>query len=78
MTVYALLSRVIICAVTGNLTTPAQTQYFPVTPEQIAACLEAAEAGAAVVHIHVRETGSGKPPMGLELYRDVIDRIPPI
>ena len=77
MSVHAPLSRVIItCAVTGNLTTPAQTQYLPITPEEIAdACLEAAEAGAAVVHIHVRDPGSGQPSMELELYRDVVDRI---
>ena len=71
------LARVVItCAVTGNLTTPAQTPHLPVTPEQIAdACLGAAEAGAAVAHIHVREPGTGKPSMELGLYQDVVERI---
>jgi uncharacterized protein (DUF849 family) len=66
----------ITCAVTGNLTTPEQTPYLPITPEQIAdACLGAAEAGAAIVHIHVREPDSGKPSMELGYYRDVVERI---
>jgi uncharacterized protein (DUF849 family) len=66
----------ITCAVTGNLTTPDQTPHLPITPEQIAdACLGAAEAGAAIVHIHVREPGSGKPSMELAYYREVVERI---
>lgn len=66
----------ITCAVTGNLTTPDQTPHLPITPEEIAnACLGAAEAGAAIVHIHVREPGSGKPSMELGYYRDVVERI---
>jgi uncharacterized protein (DUF849 family) len=66
----------ITCAVTCNLTTPEQTPHLPITPEQIAdACLGAAEAGAAIVHIHVREPGSGKPSMELGYYRDVVERI---
>ncbi len=71
------LDRVIItCAVTGNLTTPAQTPHLPITPEEIAdACLGAAEAGAAIAHIHVREPGTGKPSMELGYYREVIERI---
>lgn len=64
------------CAVTGNLTKPEQTPHLPVTPAQIAdECLAAAEAGAAAVHIHVRDPASGRPSMELELYRDVVDRI---
>jgi uncharacterized protein (DUF849 family) len=66
----------ITCAVTGNLTTPDQTPHLPITPEEIAdACLGAAEAGAAIAHIHVREPGSGKPSMELGYYRDVVERI---
>src|SRR3954469_1497372 len=70
-------SRVIItCAVTGNQTTPEMTPHLPITPEEIAdACLGAAEAGAAVAHIHVREPGSGAPSMKLEYYQDVVARI---
>ena len=66
----------ITCAVTGNLTTPDQTPHLPITPEEIAeSCLEAAEAGAAIAHIHVREPGTGRPSMELDLYREVVERI---
>ena len=66
----------ITCAVTGNLTKPEQTPYLPVTPEQIAnECLAAHEAGAAAVHIHVRDPKTGRPSMEVELYRDVVSRI---
>jgi len=67
---------ILTCAVTGNLTRPDQTPYLPVTPEQIASeCLAAAEAGAAVVHIHVRDPQTGRPSMEIDHYRDVVDRI---
>jgi uncharacterized protein (DUF849 family) len=66
----------ITCAVTGNLTTPDQTPHLPITPEEIAnACLGAGEAGAAIVHIHVRDPTSGKPSMEFGYYRDVVERI---
>ena len=66
----------ITCAVTGNLTKPEQTPHLPITPEQIAnECLEAAQAGAGAVHIHVRNPDNGKPSMEVDLYRDVVDRI---
>jgi len=70
-------SRVIItCAVTGNQTTPEMTPHLPKTPEQIAdSCLGAAEAGAAAVHIHVRDPKTGRPAMDLEYYRGVVERI---
>ncbi len=71
------LSRVMItCAITGNLTRPEQTPYLPITPQQIAeSALAAAEAGAAVVHLHVRDPATGRPSMALEHYREVVDRI---
>ena len=66
----------ITCAVTGNLTKPEQTPHLPITPEQIAdACLGAAEAGAAIAHIHVRDPAMGAPSMEIELYEDVVARI---
>jgi len=70
-------SRVIItCAVTGNQTTPEMTPHLPITPQQIAeACLGAAEAGAAAVHIHVRDPQTGRPSMDFDHYREVMDRI---
>jgi len=67
---------VITCAITGAQTTPDSTPYLPITPEQIAnSALEAARAGAAVVHIHVRDPVTGRPSMNIELYREVLDRI---
>jgi 3-dehydrocarnitine:acetyl-CoA trimethylamine transferase len=67
---------IITCAVTGNLTTPEQTPYLPITPEQIAdACLGAADAGAAIVHIHVRDPQTGRPSMLLDHYVEVVRRI---
>ncbi|WP_022723632.1 3-keto-5-aminohexanoate cleavage protein [Rhodopseudomonas sp. B29] len=73
----ALRNKIFItCAVTGNLTTPEQTPHLPITPDQIAeACLGAAEAGAAIVHIHVRDPATGRPSMELDHYRDVVARI---
>ncbi len=67
---------IITCAVTGNIVTPEQHPGLPITPEQIAtAALEAAEAGAAVAHIHVRDPETGRPSMSLDYYADVVDRI---
>ena len=67
---------IITCAVTGNITRPDQHPGLPVTPAQIAnASLEAAQAGAAAVHIHVRDPATGKPSMDVDLYREVMARI---
>jgi uncharacterized protein (DUF849 family) len=67
---------IITCAVTGNLTTPEQTPHLPVTPEQIAeACLGAADAGAAIVHIHVRDPLTARPSMLVDYYTDVVQRV---
>ncbi|WP_274626445.1 3-keto-5-aminohexanoate cleavage protein [Arvimicrobium flavum] len=67
---------IITCAVTGNLTTREHHPDLPVTPEEIAnACLEAADAGAAIAHIHVRDPETAKPSMELKHYREVVERI---
>lgn len=69
-------STILTCAVTGNLTKPEQTPHLPITPAQIAeACLEAAEAGAAAVHIHVRDPATGTPSMDLDLYGQVVESL---
>ncbi|SMF17490.1 Uncharacterized conserved protein, DUF849 family [Xaviernesmea oryzae] len=66
---------IITCAVTGNITSPSQTPFLPITPEQIAeACLDAVRAGAAIVHIHVRHP-DGRPSMELEHYTEVVQRL---
>jgi len=67
---------ILTAAVTGNLTRPDQHPGLPITPAQIAqAALDAASAGAAVVHLHVRDPETGKGSMRLELYREVVERI---
>lgn len=67
---------IVTCAVTGNQTTPEMTPHLPITPAEIAeACLGAAEAGAAAVHIHVRDPKTGRPSMEVDHYREVMDRI---
>lgn len=64
---------IITCAITGNLTKPEQTPYLPITPGQIVdSALEASEAGASIVHIHVRHPDTGKPSMELEHYAGVV------
>jgi len=66
----------ITCAVTGSGETTTKSDKVPVTPEQIAdSAIEAAKAGAAVVHIHVREPGSGRGSRNTEYYAEVVDRV---
>jgi uncharacterized protein (DUF849 family) len=66
---------ILSCAVTGNQTTLAQHPGLPCTPVQIAtACIDAAKAGAAITHIHVRYE-DGRPSMELAHYKEVVDRI---
>ena len=63
------------CAVTGSGDTASKHPDLPKTPEQIAqASIEAAKAGAAIAHIHVREE-DGTPSRRLELYKEVVDRV---
>lgn len=53
---------IISCAVTGAIHTPSMSPYLPVTPEEIArSSIEAAEAGAAIIHLHARDPGTGAP-----------------
>ena len=66
----------ITCAVTGAGDTTGRSPKVPVTPRQIAdSCIEAAQAGAAVVHIHVRNPQTGGPARDPALYREVVQYI---
>ena len=66
----------ITCAVTGVGATTDRSELVPVTPSQIAdAALEAARAGAAIAHIHVRNPETGGPSRDPALYREVVERI---
>ena len=67
---------IITCAVTGNMTTREDHPRLPVTPEEIAdAAIGAARAGAAIVHIHVRDPETGRGTMEVRYYREVVERI---
>jgi len=67
---------VITCAITGAFGTKERNPALPVTPAEIAAsAVEAAKAGAAVVHIHVRDPKTQGPSMELALYREAVERI---
>ncbi|SFE39198.1 Uncharacterized conserved protein, DUF849 family [Actinopolyspora alba] len=67
---------IITAALTGAGDTPRKSEHVPVTPEQIArSAVEAAEAGAAVVHIHVRDPETGEPSRDNKLYAEVVRRI---
>ena len=66
----------ITCAVTGGGATQDRSPHVPRSPEQIAnSAIDAAKAGAAVVHCHVRDPETGAPARRLDLYREVTDRI---
>jgi len=66
----------ITCAVTGSGSTQDRSPHVPRSPAQIAeSAIDAARAGAAVVHCHVRDPGTGAPSRRLDLYREVTDRI---
>ena len=66
----------ITCAVTGSGDTVGKSGKVPITPKQIAeAALDAARAGAAVVHCHVRDPENGKPSRDAKLFREVTERI---
>ena len=66
----------ITCAITGDDTKVTKSPHCPVTPEQIAnSAIEAAQAGAAMVHIHVRDPETGEFSMATKHYREVVRRI---
>ena len=64
------------CAITGGMSVPGQSAAIPVTPEEIVESAVAANAaGAAIVHIHVREPETGRPSADLGLFREVLSGI---
>ena len=61
------------CAITGGMSVPGQSAAIPVTPDEIvASAVEAHAAGAAIVHIHVREPDTGRPCADLGLFKEVL------
>ena len=71
------MSKVIItCAVTGAIHTPSMSPNLPVTPEEIIeASLGAAEAGAAIIHLHARDPVTGKPDQSPEAFAKFLPQI---
>jgi uncharacterized protein (DUF849 family) len=71
------MSKLIItAAITGAATVPSLTPYLPLTPRQIAdSAIEAAEAGAAIVHIHARRPEDGLPSSDIGHFQEILGRI---
>jgi len=67
---------VVSCAVTGAGDTTEKSPQVPVTPKEVAdAAIEAAKAGAAIAHIHVRDPETGKGSRDPKLFKEVVDRV---
>ncbi len=67
---------IITCALTGGAPFTGKNKAVPVTPQEIAdSAIGAARAGAAIVHIHVRDPETGQPSMRPDLYRETVERI---
>lgn len=67
---------IITCAVTGSIHTPTMSPYLPITPEEIAEqAIAAAQAGAAILHLHARDPETGFPSADPALFRDIVRRI---
>jgi uncharacterized protein (DUF849 family) len=67
---------IISCAVTGAIHTPTMSPHLPITVEEIAEeAIAAADAGASIVHVHVRDEETGEPITDLDLFRQVAERV---
>ena len=67
---------IITCAVTGAIHTPSMSQYLPITPDEIVEdALKAADAGAAIIHLHARDPENGKPDQTPEGFEKFLSRI---
>ena len=67
---------VVSCAVTGAGDTTGKNPHVPITPKEVAdAAIEAAKAGAAIAHIHVRDPETGKGSRDPKLFKEVVDRV---
>ena len=67
---------IITCAVTGSIHTPTMTPYLPITPDEVArASIEAAEAGAAIIHLHARDPKDGRPTPDPDVFMQFLPRI---
>ena len=72
------MSRKVIltCAATGSIHIPSKSPHLPVTADQIAtSAIEAAEAGASILHLHAREPKTGRPSTDIDVFRQFVPRI---
>ena len=64
---------IITCAVTGSIHTPSMSPHLPVTPQEISdAAVGAAEAGAAIIHLHARDPETGVPDQSIDAYKNIL------
>ena len=67
---------ILTCAVTGGVHTPSMSEYLPVTPDEIArSAIDAAHAGATIVHLHARDPKDGRPTQNPDIYAQFLPRI---
>ncbi|MEJ0068949.1 MAG: 3-keto-5-aminohexanoate cleavage protein [Pseudomonadota bacterium] len=67
---------IITCAVTGSIHTPSMSPHIPITPDEVAqSAIAAAEAGAAILHLHARDPKDGRPTPSAEVFMEFLPRI---
>ena len=71
------LEKVIVtCAITGGIHTPTMSDALPITPDEIAQqSIEAAEAGASIIHLHARDPKDGRPTPDPKIFMEFLPRI---
>jgi uncharacterized protein (DUF849 family) len=68
--------RIVTCALTGSIQIPTMSEYLPLTPDQLAQhALDAAAAGASVIHIHARDPKTGQPSADLNIFDEILGKI---
>ena len=67
---------IVTCAITGSVHTPSMSEHLPLTPDEIAAsAIEAARAGASILHLHARDPADGRPTPDPDVFRQFLPRI---
>ena len=67
---------IVTCAITGSVHTPSMSEHLPLTPDEIAAgAVEAARAGASILHLHARDPADGRPTPDPDVFRQFLPRI---
>lgn len=67
---------IVTCAITGAIHTRTMSPYLPITPDEIVKeCVAASEAGASIVHVHVRDPETGEPTSDLSLFSEIARRV---